>query len=498
MGSQRVILAIDQGTTSSRAMLFDHTGQPCFSAQAPILCEFPRHGWVEQCPESLWQGVLDVCQQALNEAAKHGWKVAGIGITNQRETTLVWDRVTGEAVYPAINWQDRRTETACKQLAQQGMAGEVHRRTGLPLDPYFSASKLRWILDHITNGQQRAQAGELAFGTVDCYLIWRLTRGEQHLTDITNASRTALYNINSRAWDPWLLQLFSIPKALLPEVRDNVADFGHSHSAVLGSRLPIVAVAGDQQAAAIGCGCINSGDLKSTYGTGCFMLANTGDKAIFDDGGLLTTIAFSAYGRVHYALEGSLFMAGATIQWLRDELKILELASDSEALAKGARDTPGLYLIPAFVGLGVPHWRAEVRASIFGLHRDTGRAELTRAALESVAFQTMDLLDAMGAKGIRVSLLRVDGGMVENRWFCQRLADISQHRVQRAEVAESTARGVAMLASLAVNQQQELSALCSQWRYDSEYAPSETKERHQALLKGWHKALNATLSYYEP
>ncbi|MEA3363712.1 MAG: glycerol kinase GlpK, partial [Thermodesulfobacteriota bacterium] len=412
------ILAIDQGTTSSRAMIFSVTGNCVAVAQEEFRQIFPQDGWVEHDPEEIWQSVLNVCRQVLQQAKEASINVAGIGITNQRETTVVWDRKSGKPLYNAIVWQDRRTADFCAELKSAGNEEQVSELTGLLLDPYFSATKLRWILDNVAGARNKAAAGELAFGTIDSFLLWRLTAGQSHTTDATNASRTMLFNIHTQQWDDSLLDLFQIPPSLLPEVKDCSADFGMTAAGLFDSSYPIAGIAGDQQAAAIGQACLEPGMIKSTYGTGCFVLLNTGTKAYRSKNRLLTTVAYRINGETSYAIEGSIFVAGAAIQWIRDGIKLIESASEVEGLAQGLDSNRGVYMVPAFTGLGAPHWDPNARGAIFGLTRDTGIAEIARATLESVGYQTYDLMQAMqGDSDTELQALRVDGGMVANDWF---------------------------------------------------------------------------------
>ena len=493
MSAPRHLLAIDQGTTSTRAVLFDDKGQPLFTAQTEFTQIFPEDGWVEHDPEEIWETVLRTCQQAIDASKEMGGTIAGLGITNQRETSVIWDKKTGKAVYNAIVWQDRRTANSCKSLRQQGYESLVSGKTGLLLDPYFSASKISWILDNQPELRVRAKNNELAFGTIDSFLLWRLTGGEVHATDATNASRTMIYNIHENQWDEELLDLFNIPATLLPEVRDCASDFGQTDPKLFGESIKIAGIAGDQHAAAIGQACFEPGMIKSTYGTGCFVLVNTGDEAISSDHRLLTTIAYRLNGKTTYAIEGSIFSAGAAIQWLRDGLGIIKSASDSEAMAAGLSGNHGVYLVPAFTGLGAPHWNAEARGSIYGLTRDTGAAEIVRATLESVCYQTNDLFKAMDEDGVKPSILRVDGGMVQNDWLVQQLSDTLDIRVQRPVVTETTALGAAFLAGLQTGVFESLNDLVSYWRCEADFEPKMEEQERKALIAGWDKAVERTL-----
>ncbi len=489
MSDRPRILAIDQGTTSSRAIVFDADGAIVTTAQQEFSQHFPADGWVEHDPQEIWRSTADVCRRAL-AAADNGSGVAGIGITNQRETTVVWDRKTGEPVYPAIVWQDRRTARRCRELAEQGQESLVSRRTGLLLDPYFSATKIAWILDHVEDARERAVRGELAFGTIDSWLIWNFTGGEVHATDATNASRTMLFDIHEQRWDPELLELFDVPESLLPEVRDCSADFGLASEGLDGHRLPIAGVAGDQQAALVGQACFRAGMVKSTYGTGCFALMNTGERAVASRSRLLTTVAYRIGGQPTYAVEGSIFVAGAAVQWLRDKLGILRSAAETEGLAAGLESNRGVYLVPAFTGLGAPYWDPDARGAIVGLTRDSGRAELARAALEAVCYQTRDLFEAMADDtGRRAEALRVDGGMVVNRWLLQKLADIVDVTVERPAVVETTALGAARLAGLQLGHFSELDEVAQAWRCEEVCMPRIGDAERRRAVAGWEQAV---------
>lgn len=498
MAARHLILAIDQGTTSSRAILFDAQLQPVTSAQQEFVQHYPASGWVEHEPEDLWESTLAVCREALAQAGAGAGEVAAIGITNQRETTLLWDRRTGAAIHRAIVWQDRRTAERCAALEARGHGDLVAARTGLRLDPYFSGSKIAWILDNVPGARERAERGELAFGTVDSFLLWRLTGGHVHATDATNASRTMLFDIHRGEWDADLLALLDIPASLLPEVRDCAALFGETEPDLFGAAIPIRGIAGDQQAATIGQACFSPGMLKSTYGTGCFALLNTGAKAVASQSRLLTTIAYQFGGERHYALEGSIFIAGAAVQWLRDGLGIIERASQSGPLAANADPGQQVYLVPAFTGLGAPHWDAKARGAMFGLTRNTGPREFARAALEAVCFQTLDLLEAMRADWPEAegagTVLRVDGGMVASDWTMQRLADILSAPVDRPEVLETTALGAAYLAGLDAGLLPEPAQFGDRWRLERRFTPTLAAEPRRALVAGWRDAVRRTLS----
>jgi len=489
------ILAIDQGTTSSRAMIFDRSGRCVAQAQQEFRQYFPHDGWVEHDPEEIWQSVLKVCRHVLTQAQQQGLTVVGIGITNQRETTVVWERQSGRAIYNAIVWQDRRTADSCAQLKKLGHEPLAAQNAGLLLDPYFSATKLRWILEQVDGARAGAERGELAFGTVDTYLIWRLTGGKVHATDATNASRTLLFNIHQQQWDKELLAVFDIPLQVLPEVRDSIADYGTTAAGLFAQQLPIGGVAGDQQAAAIGQACFAPGMIKSTYGTGCFVLMNTGDQAVASKNRLLTTVAYRVKGQTTYALEGSIFVAGAAVQWIRDGLKLIRAAPEVEEIAQKLESNHGVYLVPAFTGLGAPHWDPNARGAIFGLTRDTGIAEIVRATLESVAYQTCDLMAAMGKdSGTPLKTLRVDGGMVANNWFLQFLADVLNLRVERPLVTETTALGAAYLAGVQCGLYDSLEEVAEHWQRDANFAPQMAATHRQDLLAGWQKAVKKVLS----
>lgn len=489
------VLAIDQGTTSTRAMLFDREARMISVAQRELPQHYPRAGWVEHDAEDIWRDTLAVVREAIAGSTLSLDQIAAIGVTNQRETVVVWDRSTGEPIHRAIVWQDRRTADLCASLRAEGTEEEVRTKTGLLLDPYFSATKLAWILDNVSDARCRAERGELAFGTIDCFLLWRLTGGEVHATDATNASRTMLYDIHAQRWDADLCRLFRIPGALLPEVRDNSGSFGLTAAGLLDQQIPIGGMAGDQQAALIGQACFEPGMVKSTYGTGCFLLLNTGKTAVQSANRMLTTPAYRLDGRTTYAVEGSIFVAGASIKWLRDGLGILGSAADSENLASGIADSHGIYMVPAFVGLGAPHWDPEARGAIYGLTLEATGAHLARAALEAVAYQTRDLLKAMEADGCAPPVsLRVDGGMAANEWMCQFLADILDCRVDRPVNVETTALGAAFLAGLATGVWKSLAGVSRTWSAGQSFRPGMKDARRQALVGEWCKALNRTLS----
>ncbi len=484
------ILSIDQGTTSSRAMLFDKNGHACFTAQKEFTQHFPRDGWVEHNAEEIWTTTLTVVREALQKAGAENQNIVAIGITNQRETTVVWDRSSGEPIYHAIVWQDRRTAEYCKSLRAQELESMVTTKTGLLLDPYFSGTKVNWILDNVAGARARAEKGELAFGTIDSFLIWRLTDGKVHATDATNASRTLMFNIHTQEWDAELLDMLAVPESLLPDVRDCAADYGVTSETLLEAEIPIAGVAGDQQAALIGQACFESGMIKSTYGTGCFMMLNTGDQALASNNKLLTTVGYRLDGKTTYALEGSIFVAGAAVQWLRDGIGIIDTAHQTEAMAESLDSNNGVYLVPAFTGLGAPHWDPEARGAIFGITRDTGPAELVRATLESICYQTFDLLEAKRRDGIKPTRLRVDGGMVQNNWLCQFLADVLDIIVERPVETETTALGAAYLAGLQVGLFASLADISKHWQAEREFEPDMNAHQRSLLLADWHEAVN--------
>ena len=484
------LLAIDQGTTSTRAMVFTREGRPVGQAQKELPQHFPQSGWVEHEPEDIWRDTCSVIEGALADAGIATEQVAAVGITNQRETSLLWDRESGEALHRAIVWQDRRTADFCDRLRRDGHEPLVQARTGLLLDPYFSATKIAWLLDNVPGARERSERGEIAFGTIDSFLLWRLTGGQVHATDATNAARTMIFDIHRQAWDHELLDLFGIPAGILPDVRDSNGVFGATPVGLFGAPLPITGIAGDQQAATVGQACFTPGMTKSTYGTGCFALMNTGAKAVSSGNRLLTTIAYRLSGETVYALEGSIFVAGAAIQWLRDGLKIIAAAKDSESLAQKADPEQAVYLVPAFTGLGAPYWDAHARGAIFGLTRASGPAEIACAALDAVCFQTRDLLEAMTADGAQPpNALRVDGGMIANDWLMQRLADLVGCTVERPVVAETTALGAAALAGLGVGLMRGLEDVSRTWRSTGQFSPAMTNDERDRRYEGWRDAV---------
>ena len=491
------VLAIDQGTTSSRAIVFNDLQQIVGMGKMEFTQHFPASGWVEHVPDEIWATVLWSCKTALRKAGITAADISAIGITNQRETTIVWDRATGEAIHNAIVWQDRRTAKTCAKLQKAGHEKLFTKKTGLLLDPYFSGTKIGWILDNVKGARKRAEKGELAFGTVDSYLIWRLTGGKSHVTDATNACRTLLYNIETNQWDDELLKLLDVPASMLPEVKDCADDFGTTDEDVLGAAIPICGVAGDQQAATIGQACFEPGMMKSTYGTGCFAILNTGTDLVRSKNRLLTTIAYRLNGKTTYALEGAIFMAGASVQWLRDGLMIMEKSGDSDTMAAEADPDQDVYMVPAFVGLGAPWWDADARGAIYGLTRNTRPAELVRAALEAVSYQTLDLLDAMRkdwkASG-KETILRVDGGMVASDWTMQFLSDILDTPVDRPTILETTALGAAWLAGWKAGVWPDAKGFAAHWALDRQFNPRMEPATRQRKLKGWKDAMRRTLS----
>lgn len=491
---KKYLLAIDQGTSSSRTVIFDTTAAVIASAQQEFPQEYPQPGWVEHDPEELWGSVLTVTKKSLQDSGASLDQIAAIGITNQRETTLVWHRDSGECMYRAIVWQDRRTSDHCRELKDKGAEESVIAKTGLRLDPYFSATKLAWILDNVPNVRQMAMDGKLAFGTVDCFLLWRLTGGKVHATDATNASRTMLFNIHTQEWDDELLDLFEIPASLLPEVKDSACEYGATDPSLLGASIPVCGVAGDQQAALIGQAGFDTGITKSTYGTGCFVIANTGSTALQSNNKLLTTVAYRLDGKVTYGIEGSIFVAGSAMQWLRDQLKIIDSAGTSAAIAEASGIVENVHVVPAFAGLGAPYWDPDARGAILGLSRDSSISDIVTATLQAVAYQTKDLINAMSDDGIQPNIIRVDGGMVANDWFLQFLSDILNLTVERPQNVESTVLGAACLAGLTTGMFSSTEAVQELWRREALFEPSMEKERRRRLYEGWLDAVSRVKS----
>lgn len=494
---KQYILALDQGTSSSRAIVFDEKGTTCAVAQKEFRQIFPKSGWVEHDPHEIWSSQASVIAEAITTLDINGLNIAGIGITNQRETTIVWDSETEEPVYNAIVWQDRRTSDYCDELKKQGVTDMIRQKTGLIIDAYFSATKIKWILDNVPGARKRAEKGKLLFGTVDTWLIWRLTRGEVHVTDVSNASRTMLFNINTLEWDQELLDLFGIPRSMMPEVKSSSEVYGHTKTTIFAHKVPISGIAGDQQAALFGQMCTEPGMVKNTYGTGCFLLMNSGEKPILSKNNLITTIAWKIGDKVNYALEGSIFVGGSVVQWLRDGLHVINSSSEVEALASQVPDTGGVYFVPALTGLGAPWWDQYARGTIIGISRGTTTAHIARAALEGIAYQTLDITAAMSLDaGIPLKELKVDGGASRNNLLMQFQADILGTRVIRPKVVETTAMGAAYLAGLAVGYWSSIDEIRKQWQIDRVFEPSWEEEKVLQAKEGWRDAVKRTLSDY--
>lgn len=490
---EKYILALDQGTTSSRAIIFDKRGKIKAVAQKEFRQIFPKSGWVEHDPNEIWSTQAGVAAEATTKMGINGTHIAAIGITNQRETTVVWDRETGKPIYNAIVWQDRRTAAFCNALRKKGLVETIQNKTGLIIDAYFSASKIRWILDHVEGARQKAEAGQLAFGTIDSWLVWKFTQGETHVTDVTNASRTMLYNIRTQEWDEELLHIFEIPASMLPQVKESSEVYDHTKMTIFASKIPIAGIAGDQQAALFGQMCTNNGMVKNTYGTGCFMLMNIGKEFIKSENNLLTTIAWKVNGTLQYAFEGSVFIAGAVVQWLRDGLGIIASSSDVEALSAEVDDTEGVYFVPSFAGLGAPYWNQDARGTLVGMSRGTTASHIARAAVESMAFQTMDVLKAMEAdSGIKIAELRVDGGATANDFLMQFQANLLGCKVIRPEVVETTALGAAYLAGLAVGFWQSIDEIQQLWAVEKSFEPALQNEAIQHQIFQWKRAVETT------
>lgn len=492
---EKFILAFDAGTTSSRAIVFNKEGKICSMAQKEFTQYFPQSGWVEHDPHEIWSSQASVAAEAITKIGINGTNIAGIGITNQRETVVVWDRVTGEPVYNAIVWQDRRTSEYCDQLKNDGLIYTIREKTGLVIDAYFSATKVKWILDNVEGARQKAEKGELAFGTIDSWIIWQLTRGEVHVTDVTNASRTLIYNIHTLQWDDDLLKLFNIPKSMLPKVCSSSEIYGHTKTTIFASKVPIAGIAGDQQAALFGQMCINPGMVKNTYGTGCFILMNTGEKPVLSKNNLITTIAWQIDGKTIYALEGSVFVAGAIVQWLRDGLKVINSSSEIEALARQVPDNGDVYFVPALTGLGAPYWDQYARGTLVGISRGTTVAHIARAALEGVAFLTSDVINAMILdSGMGLKELRVDGGASQNNLLMQFQANVLGERVLRPQTSETTALGAAYLAGLAVGYWDNIDEISKQWHIDEIFEPENGVDM-QLSKKKWTNAVQRSQSW---
>ena len=490
---KKFIVSIDAGTTSIRSILFDIKGKPIFSSQKEFTQYFPKNGWVEHDPDEIWIKTKKTLLDVIKKAKKLKGKILTIGITNQRETTILWNKKNDKVVYKAIVWQDRRTEEFCKKLRSQNRETSFFNKTGLLIDPYFSATKVKWVLDNIPLAKKLMKKDELLFGTIDSFLIWRLTKQQVHATDATNASRTMLYNISTNKWDDGILKLLKIKKNILPEVKDCSDDFGSTHSSITGQPIPINGVVGDQQAATIGQCCFEPGSIKSTYGTGAFVLLNTGNKIIYSKNRLLTTIAYRIKGKTTYAMEGSIFIAGAGVQWLRDRMKFFKKASETEKIIKSLKNNNDIYLVPAFTGLGAPYWNANSRGVLSGLTRDTGPKQIVRAIIESVAYQTYDLFEAMKHDGLRPRLVKVDGGMVMNNWFSQFLSNVVNVGVLRPKVQETTALGAAFMAGLQIGVYKSLKDISKNWSLDRKFSPKMKNKNRSNLIIGWSKAIKRTL-----
>ena len=490
---KKFILSIDQGTTSSRAILFDLKGNPKYVSQLEFKQFFPRDGWVEHDPEEIWSTTLKVVKNVIKKSKQLKGKILTIGITNQRETTILWDKYTGKPVYNAIVWQDRRSADYCNKLISQKKETIIYNKTGLLIDAYFSATKIKWIIDNVSKAKKLIKEKRLLFGTVDSFLLWRLTGGSNHFTDATNASRTMLYNISNNKWDKQILDILKIPNHILPKVKDCSDDFGHTDPKITGESYSITGMIGDQQAATVGQCCFEPGSLKSTYGTGAFVLLNTGNKIIYSKNRLLTTIGYKINGKTTYALEGSIFIAGAGVQWLRDKVKLLLKASDSEKIISNLKNNHGVYLVPAFTGIGAPYWNSKSRGVLSGLTRDTGISEIVRATVESVGYQTYDLFEAMKNDGLRPKIVRVDGGMTANNWFSQFLADVINVKVLRPKVKETTALGAAFMAGLKIGIYKSLSDISKNWSLDKKFSPKMKNSKRKKLINGWQKAIKRAL-----
>ena len=486
------ILAIDQGTTSSRAIIFSSKGKKILSSQLEFKQYFPKNGWVEHNPNEIWSTTVKVTKNVIAKAKKLNIKIKALGITNQRETTICWDKKTGRPVYNAIVWQDRRTESYCKKLKKKEKL--IRKKTGLFIDPYFSATKIKWIIENVPKAKKLLKNGQLLFGTIDCFLIWKLTDGKVHATDATNASRTMLFNIFKNKWDKEILKIFKINKNILPIVKNSADDFGFTSKKALGQKIPITGVVGDQQAAAIGQTCFEKGSVKSTYGTGAFVLMNTGEKRLFSKNKLITTICYRLNNKTTYALEGSIFIAGAGVQWLRDKIKLINSAYETEKIAKSRNDSKGVYVVPAFTGLAAPHWSTKARGIITGLTRDSDWKDLVRATVESVAYQTFDLFESMRKDGVNLTSVKVDGGMASNNWFTQFLSEILKIKITRSKINETTALGAAYIAGYQVGIYRSLKDIKRNWKKDRDFKPKFNKSYRNKLLQGWQQAIKKTLA----
>ena len=491
---KKFLVAIDQGTTSTRVILFDTFGKVKFISQQEFKQYFPKNGWVEHNPNEIWKTTLTSLKKVIQKAKKLNGKILSIGITNQRETTVIWNKQNGKTIYNAIVWQDRRTQQYCKNLKKNNFENKIRNKTGLFIDPYFSATKIKWILNNVKNSKKLLKSNDLLFGTIDTFLIWKLTKGQQHLTDTTNASRTMLFNINTNKWDKDILKKLKIPYKILPEVKNSADNFGNTSRKVIGKEIPISAVLGDQQAAAVGQSCFQRGSIKSTYGTGAFVIMNTGSKKILSKNKLLTTICYTLKGKNTYALEGSIFIAGAGVQWLRDKIKLIKNVYETEKIAKSKKNNNDVYVVPAFSGIGAPYWRPDARGLITGLTRDSDWKSLVRAVLESVAYQSYDLFDSMKKDGIKPKIIKVDGGMAANNWFSQFLSDIINLKVVRPKVLETTALGVALLAGYQIGEFKSLNENHIKSKKDRVFTPKLHKSLRNNLLQGWKQAIRKTLA----
>jgi len=490
---KKFIVSIDQGTTSTRSILFDLKGKPVFTSQKEIKQYYPKNGWVEHNPDEIWKTTKKVLRDVLNKNKKLNGKILTIGITNQRETVVIWDKKTGESIYNAIVWQDRRTENICSNLKKRGYEKIIKLKTGLLIDPYFSGTKIKWILENVSSAKNLLKKNRLLFGTIDTYLLWKLTNGEIHATDSTNASRTMLFNIKKNCWDNKILEILKIPKKILPIIKNSADDFGNTHNSITYISYPINCIIGDQQAAVIGQNCFKTGSIKITYGTGAFVIMNTGNKILNSKNRLLTTVCYRLNNKSTYALEGSIFIAGASIQWLRDKLKILNRVEQSEKISKNKKSNNDIYFVPAFTGLGAPYWKPKARGVLMGLTRNTGRDEIIRATLESVAYQSSDLLNAMSKDGIKPKDLKIDGGMVKNNWFSQFLSNILNLNVLRPKNQETTALGAALVAGYSIGVFKKLSDISRIWKIDKKFKPKMSQKNRLKLLNGWKHAIKKTL-----
>ena len=491
---KKFLVAIDQGTTSTRVILFDKFCNVKFISQQEFKQYFPKNGWVEHNPNEIWKTTLTSLKKIIQKANKLNGKILSIGITNQRETTVIWNKKNGKAIYNAIVWQDRRTQQYCENLKKNNFENKIRNKTGLFIDPYFSATKIKWILNNVKNSKKLLKSNSLIFGTIDTFLIWKLTKGQKHLTETTNASRTMLFNINTNKWDKDILKKLNIPYKILPEVKNSADNFGSTNKKVVGKEIPISAVLGDQQAAVVGQSCFQKGSIKSTYGTGAFVIMNTGSKKILSKNKLLTTICYTLKGKNTYALEGSIFIAGAGVQWLRDKIKLINNAYETEKIAKSKKNNNGVYVVPAFSGIGAPYWRSDARGLITGLTRDSDWKSVVRAVIESVAYQSYDLFDSMKKDGLKPKVIKVDGGMVANNWFTQFLSDIINLKVVRPKVLETTALGAALLAGYQIGEFKSLNEIHIKWKKDRVFSPKLNKSVRNNLLQGWKQAIRKTLA----